>query len=246
MKLPPIDLSKLIHLLKAEGRTEIAVAKARPNAVKAGTGVLSNPFHPIFFEWDNIISILERDVIPMLSKGCDTKALVVPAQKLAKSAGAISLMASQILGFVPGPVGIVCSIVNAIACFSTGNIVGGLFELLGCIPGGKVAGKASSKLFPKIKEIMIEIVQSNHSLKAIVEVSSKQSKIVTEKYAPKTKKVDVGQGYGVRTPAQSRPSVLEQSKSPHSAVEAQREIGKYIIYSNTYVMPKTNLWPNLR
>ncbi len=192
MKIPPIDLSKFLHLLKSEGIIELRAA--------AGTKLCSLA---LFKEWDNIILILEKEVIPLLSKGCEVKSLVVPAQKLAKSATAISLFASQVLSFVPGPVGIVCSLINAIVCFSTGNIVGGLFELLGCIPGGKVAGKGASKLYPKIEKIMIEIVQNNHALKVIVEASSKPQKVVVEffeKHAPKTKpKPKVGYDYGIRT-----------------------------------------------
>lgn len=254
MKIPPIDLSKLVQLLKSEGKAELTVTRTQSGTAKAGCHVLSNPFHPLLLEWDNIIVILEKEVIPLLNKGCEVKALATPAQKLAKSVGSISLMASQVLGFVPGPIGIICSIVNAIVCFSTGNVVGGFFELLGCIPGGKVAGKASSKLFPKIEKILIEVVESNHSLKVVIETSTRQQKAVTEffkKYGPKAKpknKPEVGQGYGVRNPAQEQPSALEQSLSniPNSMVEAQKEIGKYTTLPNTYGnMYKTNLWPNL-
>lgn len=251
MKIPPIDLSKFLQLLKSEGRAEMNIASA-PKLGELTRGVKPNNL-ALFREWDNIIFILEKEVIPLLSKGCEAKSLVAPAQKLAKSAGALSLIASEVLSFVPGPVGIICSLINAIVCFSTGNIVGGLFELLGCIPGGKVVGKGASKLFPKIEKIMIELVQSNHALKVIVETSSKQQKVVVEffeKYAPKTKpkpKPEVGYGYGARIPSQ--PSALEQSlknKFPNPAVEGQREIGKYTTFPNTYGnMGKTNLWPHL-
>lgn len=251
MRIPPIDLSKLLHLLKSEGRAEMSIACA-PKFGELTRGAKLNNL-TIFKEWDNIICILEKEVIPLLSKGCEVKSLAAPAQKLAKSAGALSLMASEVLSFVPGPVGIICSLINAIVCFSTGNIVGGLFELLGCIPGGKVAGKGASKLFPKIEKIMIEIVQSNQALKVIVETSSKKQKIVVEffeKYSPKTKpkpKPEVGYGYGTRIPSQ--PSALEQSlknKFPNPQIEGQREIGKYTTFPNTYGnMSKTNLWPHL-
>lgn len=247
MKIPPIDLSKFLQLLKSEGRAELQMA-SKSKFVSMMPKNLA-----MFKEWDNIVLILEKEVIPLLNKGCEAKSLVAPAQKLAKSVGALSLIASELLSFVPGPVGIVCSLVNAIVCFSTGNIVGGLFELLGCIPGGKVAGKGASKLFPKIEKILIEIVQSNHQLCVIVETASKQQKVVVEffeKYAPKTKpkpKPEVGYGYGTRMPSQ--PSALEQSlknKFPNPAIEGQKEIGKYTTFPNTYGnMGKTNLWPHL-
>lgn len=253
MKIPPIDLSKFLQLLKSDGRAEMSIASA-PKFGELTRGVKPNNF-ALFREWDNIILILEKEVIPLLSKGCEAKSLVAPAQKLAKSAGALSLIASEVLSFVPGPVGIICSLINAIVCFSTGNIIGGLFELLGCIPGGKVVGKGTSKLFPKIEKIMIELVQSNHALKVIVETSSKQQKVVVEffeKYAPKTKpkpKPEVGYGYGARVPSASQPSAPEQSLKngfPNPVVEGQREIGKYTTFPNTYGnMGKTNLWPHL-
>lgn len=194
MKLPSIDLSKLLNLLKSEGRAELSCATL--GKMKEGLA--------LFKEWDNIVLIMEKEVIPLLSKGCEAKSLLGPAKKIAKSTASISAMAAEVLSFVPGPIGIICSLGLAIGCFSTGNIVGGFFELLGCIPGGKVAGKGASKLFPKIEKIMIEVVQSNHALKEIIEISSKQQKVVIEffeKYAPKAKpktKPKVGYDYGVR------------------------------------------------
>lgn len=253
MKIPPIDLSKFLHLLKSEGRAEMSIASA-PKFGELTRGIKPDNL-ALFKEWDNIILIMEKEVIPLLSKGCEAKSLVGPAQKLAKSAGALSLIATEVLSFVPGPVGIVCSLINAIVCFSTGNIVGGLFELLGCIPGGKIAGKGASKLFPKIEKILIEIVQSNHQLCVIVETASKQQKVVVqffEKYAPKTKpkpKAEVGYGYGTRIPSQPQPSVLEgqlSKKFPNPAIEGQKEIGIYTTFPNTYGnMGKSNLWPHL-
>lgn len=193
MKIPPIDLSKFIQLLKSEGRAELQVTVC--SKLRGITSLLK--------EWDNILMIMGKEVIPLLRKGCDSKSLIAPAQKIIKSASTLTAFATEVLSFVPGPIGIVCSLALAIGCFSTGNIVGGLFELLGCIPGGKVAGKGASKLFPKIEKIMIEMAQSNHALRAIVETSSKQQKVVTEffqKYAPKPKtKPKVGYEYGVRT-----------------------------------------------
>ena len=254
MRIPPLDLSKFVQLLKSEGRSELVAAAPKPKfGDLTASGVKTNQF-TLFSEWDNIVFVIEREVVPLLAKGCDMKALASPAQKLMKSAGAITLLASEVLSFVPGPIGIVCSLVNAIVCFSTGNIVGGLFELLGCIPGGKVAGKSASKLFPKIEKILIETVQSNKELAVIVETSTKHYKEVTEffaRYAPKApfKKVDVGHGYGVRTP--QAPSPLEgplrqRFPNPESAIEAQRQVRKYTVFPNTYGnMPKTNLWPHL-
>lgn len=252
MKLPPLDLSKLITLLKKEGGSELSLLKPSP---KPGKQLLGNiGISPIIDNWNEIIRILETEIVPMLSKGCEAKALGAPAKRLARRAGHLSLMASEILSFVPGPIGIICSVINAVVCFSMGNVVGGLLELLGCIPGGKVAGKATSKLFPKIERILIEVVQNNHTLKFIVETSSKQAVKVTEfveKYGPKpkSKKFDTGYEYGVKTPIQ--PSSLENSlrkefPDHNPSVQGQKEIGKYITFSNTYGnLPKSNSWSHL-
>ena len=77
MKIPPIDLGKFVNLLKSEGSAELRAATV------AKLGSLS-----LFREWDNILMILEKEVIPLLNKGCEAERLIAPAQKLAKSAGA--------------------------------------------------------------------------------------------------------------------------------------------------------------
>lgn len=208
MKIPPIDLSKLLQLLKTQGRAELHMASA-PKFGEITRGAKLNNL-PLLKEWDNILLVLEKEILPLLGKGCEARALVAPASKLAKSAASLSLMATQILSFVPGPVGIVCSLINAVVCFSTGNIVGGLFELLGCIPGGKVAGKSSSKLFPKIQAIMVDMAKNNPYLAAFVKsnakAATKEQKVVMEffgKHARQTApmpKPQAGYAYGVRSP----------------------------------------------
>ena len=50
--------------------------------------------------------------------------------------------------YIPGPIGIVCILCLAISCFATGNVVGGVLNLLGCIPCAKVVGKAGKACAP--------------------------------------------------------------------------------------------------
>ena len=83
MKIPPIDLSKLLLLLKSEGRIELM------NAASRKLGALT-----LLREWDNILTVLEKEVIPLLSKGCEAKSLLAPAQKIAKSAQALAALCS--------------------------------------------------------------------------------------------------------------------------------------------------------
>ena len=157
-KIPRIDLTEFLLLLKSEGKSELRVAC---------TKALGNSGNKILKEWDNIIGGLE-EIVPKLAEGVEAKVLEAPIRSIAKSAGALSLMASQVLSFVPGPIGMVCSGINAIVCFCTlpfpANLGNGFLELLGCIPGGKVAGK----LAPKVEEILMRSIKKTPGLRDIL------------------------------------------------------------------------------
>lgn len=159
MHIPPIDLSPILKILKREGADEIYTVIKKPN------NPFDHPsFHPLINEWNDIIRILEVELIPQLAKGGDLSSLVPAAQALQKSATKLSLAASQVLSFVPGPIGIVCSIINAIVCFSAGQILPGIMELLGCIPGAKFGIKGASKILPKIGDEVVSIISKNAEL----------------------------------------------------------------------------------
>lgn len=174
VKIPPIDLSGLIKLLKQDGKTEL---------LTACLGKEQQSFR-IFLEWNNIIKVLETEIIPVLSKGGELAHLAAPAKKLARSAGGLASLASQILSFVPGPIGIVCSVINAVVCFCTYpfpiNIGNGMLELLGCIPGGKVAAKGGAKLAPKIEKIIITMLEKSPETNKIIKESEKVARSVKE------------------------------------------------------------------
>lgn len=160
-KLPPIDLRELLKLLKGEGRSEL-------NAVLSGK--LGNV--AIIREWENVLKGLD-EIVPKLAEGAEISAIKGPALQLGKSVAALSSLASQVLSFVPGPVGIVCSFVNAIVCLCTipfPMCIGNAFlELLGCIPGGKVAIKGGAKLAPKIEKILLKVLEDNKVLRETIE-----------------------------------------------------------------------------
>ena len=164
MKIPPIDLSGLVKILKQEGKDEMS-----SNLSKANT---NNPFgNPLTIknEWDDIVRILESELIPQLSKGGELSHLLPSVNALKVRVINLSLVASQVLSFVPGPIGIVCSIINSIACFSTGNVLGGIMELLGCIPGAKFAVKGGGKFFTKIGDEVYTILKNNKKLAEYLE-----------------------------------------------------------------------------
>lgn len=157
MRIPPIDLSSAIRILKGEGRDELVSIINSPGMQHFGSMTLMR-------EWDNVLKVLENQLIPQLAKGGEISSLLPAVKALQKSVGALSLMASQILSFIPGPIGIICSIINAIACFSSGNIVGGLFELMGCIPGAKLGIKGGGKILTKVGNEVIAIIEKNPEL----------------------------------------------------------------------------------
>lgn len=155
MKIPPIDLSKLVGNFKKEGKGELF------------SDLKNNPFganSEIIKQWDEIIGVLENDLIPQLAKGGELSHLMPSVKALKASVASLALMATQVLSFVPGPIGIISSIINAIACFSSSNVLGGIFELLGCIPGAKFAIKGGGKFFTKIGDEVYDILKNNKEL----------------------------------------------------------------------------------
>lgn len=175
-KLPKIDLTEFIQLLKFEGGQELRMACAK---------ALGASGRKVVTEWDAIIR--ELDIIaPKLAKGTEVAQLAPHAKTIAKSAANLSLMASQVLSFVPGPVGMVCSAANAIVCFVTlpfpANIGNGFLELLGCIPGGKVAGK----LAPKVEKILIKAIEKTPGLRELI-IKQQQIAAAVQRFARKAK-----------------------------------------------------------
>ena len=145
--------------------------------------ISGNPFNTIMTEWNNIIRVLEGQLVPQLAKGGDLTHLKPVADELLKNAKKLSLTVSQVLSFVPGPIGIVCSIINAIVCFSLGHILEGIMELLGCIPGAKFGMKGASKIMTKIGEEVVSIISKNRELNKMLnnwQLLLDQSKLISK------------------------------------------------------------------
>lgn len=171
VKIPPIDLSEFVKLLNRESN------KLAVSCLGKGKETFK-----ILSEWNNIIHSLEVDFVPVLAKGGDVSHLAGPAKELAKSAGSLGAVASQILGFVPGPIGIVCSVINAIVCFCTlpfpVNIGNGMLELLGCIPGGKAVAKGGAKLAPEIERLIVAMLENSPEINKLIRESEKIAQAV--------------------------------------------------------------------
>ena len=175
-KLPKIDLTDFLALLKTEGKSELRIAC---------TKALGDSGRKIFTEWDNIIKGLD-EIIPKLAEGAEASQLAGPAKAIGKSATTLSLMASQVLSFVPGPVGMVCSFINAVVCFATlpfpANLGNGFLELLGCIPGGKAVGK----LAPKVEKILLKTIEKTPGLREVL-IQHQQIEAVVKRFARRAK-----------------------------------------------------------
>lgn len=171
MYIPPIDLSPLLKILKKEGPSELRELITTPG--------IKNFFSidQIISEWNNIIRVLEGELIPQLAKGGDLTNLRAAARPLEQSALSLSRTATEVLSFVPGPIGIVCSIINAIVYFSSGQIAKGIFELFGCIPGGKLGVKGASKIMSKMEDLITSLIINNAKLFEAL-VKSNPSKLI--------------------------------------------------------------------
>lgn len=169
VKLPKIDLKPIVEVLKSEGRTELNKAIAG----KLGGLVVVNT-------WDETLKILETEIVPILSSGASVSKLAGPVGRLGKCAAQLDAIAKQILSFVPGPVGIVCSVINAIGCLATQQfplcVGGAMLELLGCIPGGKFAVKGAGKLAPLMERAVSKMIQNSPELAKVVRETEQISK----------------------------------------------------------------------
>lgn len=95
----------------------------------------------ILSRWDNVLLKLD-DVAIKLQKGKPDD-IIKAVTELSKSIADLQLfilsIATELGSFIPGPIGIVCSLALAIGCFAVGDIPGGFLNLVGAIPGAKFA-----------------------------------------------------------------------------------------------------------
>lgn len=153
VKLPTINLSEIVIILKTEGGAEIGMAA---RTLFKDTN--------IFNSWDRIIRILEFNVLPILAKGDDVSKIKPYIPLLLKESKVLTDSFTAVGSFIPGPIGIVCSLIRAIVCFCEGNIPMGILELLGCIPGAKAGIKGGSKIAEKIGSRMMVALKKNKDI----------------------------------------------------------------------------------
>lgn len=143
---------KEIHsILSQGGRT--ALKDDLSKHIKYGKGnPFANEIIQLMNKWDDVLSKLQK-VSSQLEKG-EKASILAASKELARSVTGLQVFIVgafvEIGSFVPGPIGIVCSIALAIGCFATGNIIGGFMNLLGAIPFAKCA-----KFLPKAEFLKI-------------------------------------------------------------------------------------------
>ena len=95
----------------------------------------------ILSKWDNILYKLDN-VANKLKKG-NPEQIIDAVTDLSKSIADLQRIilgfVAEVGSFIPGPIGIVCSLALAIGCFAVGDVPGGFLNLLGAIPGAKFA-----------------------------------------------------------------------------------------------------------
>lgn len=140
--------TKQIHSILKEGGTKALKEDFTSKSCKNSGNffIEMEAVQNVIRHWNDILVKLEKVSI-QLEKG-EKASIIAASKELAKS---VTNLQTFIVGtfieigsFVPGPIGIVCSLALAITCFATGNIPGGFMNLLGAIPFAKCA-----KFLPK-------------------------------------------------------------------------------------------------
>lgn len=160
-------------ILRTEGSSELFKAFEGNKLAKAAG------LDKVLAKWEKLLVSLD-DVVEQLAKGGDISLLAGKAKTLGLAVGELALLTSEALSFIPGPVGIVCSLVNAIVCFSSGNIVGGLLELLGCIPGAKAGTKGASVLMNKVGGRIVKAISEAPELAKILKEVKELEKLASK------------------------------------------------------------------
>jgi hypothetical protein len=243
-----LDLKPLVAVLRKEGAEELRTACIG----KLGALALQK-------EFNRLLTGLEK-LTRELSEGKDARRILESAKDLGQSAAALSVLASQILSFVPGPVGMVCSAINAVICLCTlpfpANLGNAFLELLGCIPGGKVASKGVakglSKTAPLFEKAIKEIISNNAVLHGVLKGSNEICAPVKQ-FANRIGKSVHTSGTGAKTAGKhldigGRPA-YQGPFTPQSMHEGQQMVRRHVVtggietrMGNPVMNPYSHIW----
>lgn len=159
-------IEDMVVLFRQEGKECLKAEITAAPKLKEVNGITKykgNPFTSITKQsmnlWDDILR--EFDAVAINLRKDNPQELFKALKNVTTKCGELtSLLAGIVVetgSYIPGPIGMVCSLCLSITCFATGNVLGGFMNLLGCIPCGKVVGKSgkffASKLIPRMKAI---------------------------------------------------------------------------------------------
>lgn len=146
--------TKQIHSILVDGGTK-ALKEDFENKTCKNLGnffVEMEATQKVLIYWDDVLVKLDK-VSVQLEKG-EKISIIAASKELAKSVTNLQTFVvgtfMEIGSFVPGPIGIVCSLALAFTCFATGNITGGFLNLLGVIPFAKCVKFLPKSTFARI------------------------------------------------------------------------------------------------
>lgn len=157
--------------------------------------VLLRKIETIEREWSLTLKEIENIAQRIASEGINpsllesARSVTTHCEKIARMAGPLLVEGGS---FIPGPIGIVCSLALAIADFAVGNFFGGFMNLLCCVPFAKAGCKV---LLPTLKKIVADILK-NPYVKAAVKSGHnyfvqgvKNTSWITAKVKPEAKHI---------------------------------------------------------
>lgn len=129
--------------------------------------VLLRKIETIEREWSLTLKEIENIAQRIASEGINpsllenARSVAMHCEKIAKMVGPLLVEGGS---FIPGPVGIVCSLALAIADFAVGNFFGGFMNILCCVPFAKAGCKV---LLPTLKKIVADLLKNPYVKNAV-------------------------------------------------------------------------------
>ena len=129
--------------------------------------VLLRKIETIEKEWSLVLKEIE-EIAQRIATECINPSLLESARSVATHSERIARMAGPLLveggSFIPGPIGIVCSLALAIADFAVGNFFGGFMNILCCVPFAKAGCKV---LLPTLKKTASDLLKNPYVKNAV-------------------------------------------------------------------------------
>lgn len=159
-----IDIIPLIRELKNVNLRSFLKNAGNDSKLINQIAKVENEWKLLIQDLDKLSGKITKSGLSSSLKG-DAMSIVYHCESLTKIMGPLLIEGGS---FVPGPIGIVCSLGLAIADFATGNVFGGIINLLGCIPFAKAGIKTIKPLINNIirdlcnNPIVITAIKSAH------------------------------------------------------------------------------------